>query len=262
MGYQYIENFKNARECIIREYEEEDVAKLPDERYNLRLVYYDQKQLKALRKAYTKQIEAMEKDVMHLWDVCNNIYIKDRDEKDVDDWQTLSDRMLNPKKKRGLFSSKNEEEPDDRMRSAFWNEIGFIQPKETIVGQSNPTYEARLDEIQSRFPLMQQKLKQIFHDQNEETRQILEARLKFLQEQFDEFTNQINPYHVQPGLLLDIDIISIKKKKTTMMNMANVINEFLYSVSRGFTDQPTISTDDLTAMKYRSFENISATIND
>jgi len=249
MGYQYIENFKNARECIIREYEEEDASKLPDERYNLRLVYYDQKQLKALRKAYSKQIEEMEKEVAHLWDVCNGVYVKDRQDKDYDDWETLSAKMLNPKKKKGLFRSKSDaenSEAETEQTKPLWNEISFIQPKDTIVSKSNPTEEARLDDIAARFPLMREKLKRVYQDQNEETRQILEARLRFLQEQFQEFTNQINPYHVQPGLLLDIDIISIKKKKTTMMNMANVINEFLYSVSRGFSDLPISSSVRLT----------------
>ena len=33
MGYQYIENLKNARELVLREYEDTDDAHLPDERY-------------------------------------------------------------------------------------------------------------------------------------------------------------------------------------------------------------------------------------
>lgn len=41
MGYQHIENYKNTRECIIREYEEENPIKLPDERYQIYLKYYD-----------------------------------------------------------------------------------------------------------------------------------------------------------------------------------------------------------------------------
>ena len=39
-----------------------------------------------------------------------------------------------------------------------------------------------------------------------------------------------------PGALLELDITSVKRKKTTMMAMANVLNEFLYSVSQGFHD--------------------------
>jgi hypothetical protein len=46
----------------------------------------------------------------------------------------------------------------------------------------------------------------------------------------------INPYHIQPGLLLDVDITSIKRKKATLDSMANVLNEFLHGVSKGFQD--------------------------
>ena len=35
---------------------------------------------------------------------------------------------------------------------------------------------------------------------------------------------------------MEIDITSIKRKKTTIMTMANVLNEFLHSVSKGFSD--------------------------
>lgn len=252
MGYQYIENYKNARECVIREYEEENASKLPDERYNLRLVYYDQKQLKFLRKAYSDQIKEMEKEVLHLWDVCEGIYVRDREEKEYDDWDTLSERMLNPKKKKGFFKSKSEPEPSTDERKKLWNEISFIQPEDTIVNKSNPTDEARLDELANRFRLLQDELDKLFQERNNETRLVLETRLKFLKEQFEEFTNQINPYHVQPGLLLDIDIISIKKKKTTMMNMANVINEFLSAVSKGFSDTSH------PAIQPHSFEKKSA----
>ena len=46
----------------------------------------------------------------------------------------------------------------------------------------------------------------------------------------------INPYHIQPGLILDMDITSIKRKKATLNGMANVLNEFLHGVSKGFQD--------------------------
>ena len=52
MGYQYIENLKNARELILREYDDTDIANLPDERYQIRLKYYDNAQLLAERQAY------------------------------------------------------------------------------------------------------------------------------------------------------------------------------------------------------------------
>lgn len=241
MGYQYIENFKNARDCLIREYEEEDVTKLPDERYSIRLTYYNQEQLASLRKAYTAQLEELHKEVMHLWNVCDGVYVLDRNEKGYDDWNTLSERMLSPKTKKGLFSVKKEQDEEVEDYDKSWNEINFISPKETKVEKENPTNESRLEEIGKRFPKMLEKLEDVYQDVRDERRRVLEARIKFLKEQFEEFDSKINPYHVQPGLLLDIDIVSIKKKKTTMMNMANVINEFLFSVSKGFSDAAFVS---------------------
>ncbi|MCH7477631.1 MAG: cytochrome C oxidase subunit II, partial [SAR324 cluster bacterium] len=65
---------------------------------------------------------------------------------------------------------------------------------------------------------------------------LVENRLNFLEQKFEEFESQVNPYHILPGVLLEVDITSVKRKKTTMMAMANVLNEVLYSVSRGFHD--------------------------
>ena len=250
MGYQFIENFKNARECIIREYEEENENKLPDERYQLRLVYYDQEQLKSLRKAYATQIEELNREIMHLWDVCEGIYTQDRDLKGYDDWDTLANKMLKTEgeKNSGFFKSKKPPVVVEEKKR-LWNEISFIPPQETIVDKSNPTEEAKIEEMANRFPIMLEKLHTVFSDSSEETRQVVENRLEFLKDQFERFSNLINPFHVQPGLLLDIDISSIKKKKTTMMNMANVINEFLHSISKGYSD---IRFADLS--KSRSFE--------
>jgi len=67
-------------------------------------------------------------------------------------------------------------------------------------------------------------------------RRVLEDRLAFLEKEFQRFDYMINPYHIQPGLLLDVDICSIKRKKATLDGMANVLNEFLHGVSKGFQD--------------------------
>ena len=65
---------------------------------------------------------------------------------------------------------------------------------------------------------------------------ILEERIRFLKQNFEEFEYLINPYHIQSGILLDVDITSIKRKKFTLNAMANVLNEFLHGVSKGFQD--------------------------
>ena len=67
-------------------------------------------------------------------------------------------------------------------------------------------------------------------------RRVMEERLAFLEKEYNRFEYMINPYHLQPGLLLDVDITSIKRKKATLDAMGNVLSEFLQSVSKGFQD--------------------------
>jgi len=67
-------------------------------------------------------------------------------------------------------------------------------------------------------------------------RRVMEDRLAFLEKEYGKFEYTINPYHLQPGILLDVDITSIKRKKATLDAMANVLNEFLSGVSKGFSD--------------------------
>ncbi|MFP4066602.1 MAG: cytoplasmic filament protein CfpA, partial [Spirochaetaceae bacterium] len=86
MGYQYIENLKNARELIVREYEELDTSNLPDERYQMRLKYYDQEQLLKERDAYDKQMEAFKNEIQHAWDVVQGLYESNKSGMKVNDF--------------------------------------------------------------------------------------------------------------------------------------------------------------------------------
>jgi hypothetical protein len=72
--------------------------------------------------------------------------------------------------------------------------------------------------------------------QNPIERVILDERLSFLDRKFNEFTYKINPHHIQPGLILDVDVTTIKRKQYMLKGMANVLNEFLYGISKGFAD--------------------------
>lgn len=238
MGYQHIENYKNSRECIIREYEEEEETKLPDERYAIRLVSYEQEQLKSLRDAYVINLNEIKKEIMKVWDVCDAIYKEDRKVGGWDDWDTFSEKILkgSPKPK-GWFSGAAEiEEEGQGDTERLWNEISFINPKPTIVSESNPTFDKDIEELYLRFPLMREKLQTVYKKQTNETRQVVEERIQFLLDRFEEFTSMINPFHIHPGLLIDVDIVSIKRKRTTFMDMANVLNEFLFAMSKGFAD--------------------------
>jgi len=98
MGYQYIENLKNARDCIIREYEDTDELNLPDERYKVRLTYYDQQQLLVERTAYDKQFAEFYKEVMRVWDVVEELYQMKKTKIDFNDLATRLARQINRKK--------------------------------------------------------------------------------------------------------------------------------------------------------------------
>jgi hypothetical protein len=233
MGYQYIENLKNARELIIREYEDTETAVLPDERYQVRMKYYDNAQLIEERKAYDVQMKSFETEVMHLWDNLQAIYDKGKSSYKVQDFVDLAGKNKayigkNYKEKTG--------EPMYQDIAKVWDEISFVRPAETEVERMNRTYVYEKDRIRSRIILMRDKMKKMYDYQYPIERRVMEQRLSELERDYYRFDYLINPYHIQPGLLLDVDITSIKRKKATLDAMANVLNEFLHGVSKGFQD--------------------------
>jgi hypothetical protein len=233
MGYQYIENLKNARLLIIREYEDSDLAHLPDERYQVRLQYYDNAQLIEERKAYDVQLQSFETEVEHLWDVLEMKYEDSKFLKRVSDFDDLA-RVYKGKIRSRIKSKTNDPIYEDLEK--VWDEISFVKPAATDVEKMNRTYLYEKDKIRNKLILMGDKLKSMYAYQYPIERRVMEDRLTFLNKEFDKYDYMINPYHIQPGLLLDVDICSIKRKKATLDGMANVLNEFLHGVSKGFQD--------------------------
>lgn len=232
MGYQYIENLKNARELILREYEDSDVANLPDERYSIRLKYYDNAQLINEREAYRVQLASFATEVEHLWDVLHTDYDDSKRFTKIADFEDLADLY----KKKIVSRYKKNGDPIYEDTAKVWDEISFVKPNDTEVEEMNQTYLYEKDKIRSKLIIMRNKLKSMYDYQYPIERRVMEERLSFLQKEFDRFDYMINPFHIQPGLLMDIDITSIKRKKATLDGMANVLNEFLHSVSKGFQD--------------------------
>jgi hypothetical protein len=233
MGYQYIENLKNARELLIREYEDTDTANLPDERYQVRMRYYDNAQLIEERKAYDVQMKSFETEVLHLWDVLHVIYEDAKSAFKVTDFEDLAKKNRNRVRK--LVKEKTGE-PLYEDIAKVWDEISFVRPAETEVERMNRTYIYEKDKIRKKIILMREKMKGMYDYQYPIERRVMEDRLSFLETEYYRFDYMINPYHIQPGLLLDVDITSIKRKKATLDAMANVLNEFLHGVSKGFQD--------------------------
>ena len=232
MGYQYIENLKNAREVIIREYEDSDTAHLPDERYQIKLRYFDNAQLTEDRKAYDIQMKSFETEVMHLWDVLETIYQESKSSWKITDFDDLAAKKR-PKVKKMKDKTG---EPEYENVAKVWDEISFVRAGETEVERSNRSFLYEKDRIRHRVILMRNKMKTMYDYLYPIERRVMEDRLSFLEREYYRFEYMINPYHIQPGLLLDVDITSIKRKKATLDAMANVLNEFLHGVSKGFQD--------------------------
>jgi hypothetical protein len=233
MGYQHVENLKNARELVLREYEDTDDAHLPDERYAIRLKYYDQAQLLEERKAYDVQAKSFEVEVLHAWDILEMVYEDSKFMKGVVDFDDLAKRMKG-KIKRRIKARTGDPLYEDIEKS--WSEVTFVVPGDTDVERMNRTYISEKDDIKKRLIMMRDKLQKLYGYRYPIQRRVIEERVNYLEKQFLRFEYLINPYHIQPGLLLDVNITSIKRKKATLDGMANVLNEFLYGVSKGFQD--------------------------
>jgi hypothetical protein len=232
MGYQYIENLKNGRELLIREYEDTDTEHLPDERYQIKLKYLDNAQLIEERKAYDVQLKSFETEVQHVWDLLSVIY-EDSKTSGINDFTDLAKK----KKNRIKTTIKDKTgEPLYEDIDKVWDEISFVKPAETEVERSNRTYIYEKDKIRARIILMRQKMGAMYDYQYPIERRVIEDRLHFLEREYFKFDYMINPYHLLPGLILDMDITSVKRKKATLNAMANVLNEFLHGISKGFQD--------------------------
>ncbi len=233
MGYQYVENLKNARELVLREYEDTNEQILPDERFSIKMKYYDNAQLIEERRSYDLQIKSFEIEVQHIWDVLEMIYDESKFLKGIVDFNDLAQKKRNKIRNRIKMKTGDPVYEDiDKM----WDEITYIKPQDTDVEKMNRTYIFEKDKIKKRLILMSNKLLSMFGYSYPKKRRVMEERLQFLESEFQMFDYKINPYHIQPGLLLDVDITSIKKKKATLDGMANVLNEFLHGVSKGFQD--------------------------
>jgi len=233
MGYQYIENLKNGREVLIREYEDTDVVNLPDERYQIKMRYFDNAQLIEDRKAYDVQIKSFETEIQHLWDNLEVIYQGQKKSYTITDFEDLS-KKNRPRIKK-LIKDKTGE-PEYESIAKVWDEISFVKAAETEVEKSNRTYVFEKDRIRTRIIRMRDRMKRMYDFLYPIERRVMEERLAWLEREYFRFDYMINPYHLQPGLLLDVDITSIKRKKVTLDAMANVLNEFLHGVSKGFQD--------------------------
>ncbi len=231
LGYQVCDNMKNARVCKIREYEEMDHNILPDERYAMRLAYYDQNQLREEKKEFDRQMEAFTREILKIWDVTHAHYESKKRFRAIRDFDDLAARLMSKEWRR----QRKEEEQDPQH--VLWNEVGEMYNEESFVEKNNRTYEDRILNLKNKLKYCSDLLQKMHGFQNPVERVVLDERINFIVRRFNEFTYRVNPHHIQPGLILDVDITTIKRKQYMLKNMANVLNEFLYGVSKGFADR-------------------------
>lgn len=230
MGYQVCDNMKNARICQIREYEEQDPHVLPDERYAIRMAYYDQNQLKEDKKEYDRQMDAFTFEINQLWEVAHAHYESKKRFRSLLDFEDLAKRLMKTDWNRKRNDYQNDE------NSVMWNEVGELYNEHSFVEKNNRTYEDRTKNLKNKLNYLREMLQKMHGYQNPIERVILDERIGFLEKRFNEFTYKVNPHHIQPGIVLDIDVTTVKRKQYMLKGMANVLNEFLYGISQGFQD--------------------------
>jgi hypothetical protein len=213
MGYQFIENAQNGRELIIREYEDSDEVHLPDERYQIQLRYFDREQLAEACKTHEAQVKNFENEVQHLWNLIEVVYQDSKSVFKVNDFEDLAQK--NKSRIRDLVKKKNGETPVEKS----------VRPGENRCGDSRRALAQMHERIRNMYEFLYPV-----------ERRIMEERLARLEKEYYRFDFMVNPQHLQSGLLIDVELTSIKRKKTTMNSMAYTLNEFLRRVSIGFQD--------------------------
>jgi len=206
LDYQCIETTRNGREAAIHEYEDAGADNLPDERYALRLRYLDAEQLIEDRAAYDARIKRFEHDVQLLGDLIEVNYHDSKPLFKVSDFDDLA------KKNKG------------RMRDLL-NRTGGAPAPEVVV-----------EPIAVRFTRMRERIQNMYEFLYRTERRIIEERLAALEQESVRLDWMINPHHLRPGLLIDADITSIKRRKTTLDLLAAALGALLHSIYGCFQD--------------------------
>ena len=241
LGYQYINNYKNARTCIIQEYTSVEKEELPDESFVVRISYYNAEQIHALKEAYDMQAAELQEEIEKAAKVVEKISAEFNARNGRRTYRDISKKVL------GETPSfeKDGTGVNGRGVDSLWHDVSLYRPLDP--GNKVHTYREFNNELKKKLGILQNRVYGIYGNNYPKPRRILDERIKFLKEAFQKLSNRINPHHIQQGLILEVDITSVKRKKTTMNAMSNVLNEFLLKVSRGFLGQ-TVKVSSLRSL--------------
>lgn len=212
---QFLKNLKEKRELLIREYEDADEDVLPDEHYQIRLRYFSKTRLLEERRVYNQRLKIISGETRRLWDLLEVIYQDSKSVFRVNDFEDLA--------------RKNKSRINDLARNG--TALSDPQkPSEDPLAATNGEKER----IRVLLAKMEERIKNISDNMYPVERQISEERLSMLKNEFSCFENDIDPWNLQPGLLVDIELTSIKRKRTTLDSMSIALGRFLDSVSTCF----------------------------
>ena len=239
-SYQYINNYKNARVCVLQEYAPENGKDLPDENFSLRLSYLTYDQIKQTRRAYDIQALEIESEIDQTARVIDQLQTLHNKKNKIKTYKDISREILGRFKKSNVESDTTIPKDYD-LEDNLWYEISFSRQEQK--DNNSTTYSQFSNELKQKIKLLKQKVFNIFENQHPKQRFILEERINFLEDSFLSFSSQVNPHHLQQGLVLEVNIRSIKRKQTTMGLMSNVLNEFIEQVSKSYhmEEEPELS---------------------
>ena len=226
LGYQHIENFKNCRKTIIREYEDVTESLLPDEHYSITLSYLDDLQLRELRGTYCQQIEDFAYEAEKLKKVFEKIHSNQKEERGFKDFEDVAGEIL---KEMGDLKPKTKLKME-LPRAEFWDEVTFIQPQSTDLEKLNETFLGQRKHLQETYRILKERIAELYDVDNPPERVILEQRLGFLEENTTKFCRTFNPFQVHPGLFVEVTLSSINRRDQTLSRMGNVMTQFLTEV--------------------------------
>jgi hypothetical protein len=182
LGYQYCENLRNVREFLIREYEDTTVENLPDERYQIRLKYYDMSQILAERRAYDKQVGEYQKEANLVSEMAETLRVRRKSWGKLNDFsdlvnKTKSWRKANLRDGETLF----EDQPKAwSLTGRFNEETRDIAAEETEIEKTNRAYVNEKTDIKQMLLIAQRKLEETFSYQHPKERILLDDRIRFM----------------------------------------------------------------------------------
>jgi hypothetical protein len=232
LGYQHIENFKNCRKIIIREYADMNPAELPDEHYVINLTYQDDLQLREERLTYCQQMDEFDDQILRMI----KVFEKLKNEEGALDFDMVSDQILKDKKSQKAKKQEDEEFETYRRGEEAWESFSFILPEKNDLEKLNETFRERKEIVKNRLKRLRQQVSDRYLHDFPPDRIILEQRLNFLEEEYERFGRKYNPFHAHPGLILDISASTVKRRETTINSMSNVVAQFISRISTGFVD--------------------------